>query len=81
MSDTAETPDSAEYARRLALYRAASLDPVWARGEILTEAMGTLRALASANHGDTAQDRAKEAVERIDAAVTEKLREARDAKR
>ena len=73
MSDTAETPvspEAIEVEARRTLYRAMRVDPERGLAEIVTEAMGTLRSLAAFNHGDLAQDRAREAVERIDRAVS-----------
>jgi hypothetical protein len=65
-----DSPDL-EAAARKRLYRVLSKDPMFCH-EVIPEAVGILRSLASMNHGDTAQDRAREALERIDTAVIQR---------
>ena len=70
MSDTDAAPDSPdlEVARRRRLYLVIARDPEFVR-EVLPDAMGILRSLASMDHGHMAQDRAREVLERTDAMV------------
>ena len=64
MSDTDAVPDSPdpEEASRRLFYRIVRSDPEWAIGVVIPAAMGVLRSLASINHRDQAQARAREAV-------------------
>jgi hypothetical protein len=61
-----DSPDQEVSRRRL--YAVLGRDPDFRR-DVIPEAMGTLRALASENHGDMAQARARESLEAIDALV------------
>jgi len=73
MSDTDTVPDSPdpEDVKRL-LWTVAHRAPDWALTELMTVAIGTLRSLASSNHRDLAQDRARETIAAIEAAVIAK---------
>jgi len=73
MSDTDTVPDSPdpEITRKM-LWQVAHRDEHWAVSELLTVAVGTLRSLAAINHRDLAQDRAREVIAEIDAAVIAK---------
>jgi hypothetical protein len=77
MSDTAETPvspDDDKQRRRQRVYLAAARDPGWAVSHLLTEAVGTLRAVVHPDHPDQyVRDRAAEALAEIDRMVDEKL--------
>jgi hypothetical protein len=76
VSDSDAAPDSPdpEVTRKM-FWRVAHRDEHWAIREVLPEAMGVLRALASANHRDLAQDRAREAIASIDALIAMKGKE------
>jgi hypothetical protein len=75
MSDTTETPVSPDDVRRRSrVYLAANLDPQWAIANLLTETIGTLRALTMPFHtGEQAGARAAETLAEIDRMVDEKL--------
>lgn len=73
MSDTSALPVSVDVRRDL--YRAAISDPDWAVRELLTVAVGTLRALTIPNVHPAAEarKRATEAIAEIDHLVAKKL--------
>ena len=77
MSDSDTVPDSPDpgEASRNRFYRIIRREPDWAIGIVIPSAMGTLRSLAEVNHRDQAQDRAREALEWIDAEVMAKGKE------
>lgn len=77
MSDTGDRPVSVSYEYSYAVYRAAHSDPKWAVSELLTEALGTLRAIAIPHFhtGEQAAARASEAIACIERAAAEKLAE------
>lgn len=75
MSDTGDRPDSVRSSSARA-YHAAHSDPKWAVHELLTDALGTLRAIAIPLHtGEQAAAAAAESISRIDQAVAKKLTE------
>jgi len=78
VSDSVDRPDfldPEEYARQR-FYRVVRREPDWAIGLLIPRAIGTLRSLASMNHGDQAQDRARDVLAEIDATVMAKGKEA-----